>query len=567
MPPALPPRPARGPLWPVLALALAAAPGAAAPAEPAGTVLDWLHGVQLGATQGALLALRSVVDLTYEAVTVDRRTGDVVVSGLTLLPEVAWDPKRRCRIRAARLVLVGRSAGDGQRLDLSAEADRLTVPAECLQPAVGLMVGSFGYGTLELEDAALRLEFELPSGAARLYLDGSVPDAATVAVSADFDYLWLRDGSTLPPAAVDATAPGDGAAAGDRPAAVPVAVLSRAEVTVENTGLYERLAPLLMLQFGGPDAAAGQLRGLLAPLLEEAGGRLGPGASAFVDNLASELSRFMRDGDQLVLTLAPEGGVRLDDGLFQTPERAVAALAPRVSATAAPPEGLVSPAALRAALDAEGDLPEAARRRIGLALISGEGAPLNRAAGIALLEPLAASWDAEAAAAIAEALLALGEPARAYPMALRALAGQAARADALADRAEAAIDTGALLAAQQAAFEAWPGRQAWQAATEADEAAGAVSALARRGRAASEGRQMPRSYANAYRLASLAATAGDRGAAILRGRIDARLSDLDGVADPAWAALRADVEQAVLEAWMQPGGFGPRVMRTLREAD
>ena len=71
--------------------------------------------------------------------------------------------------------------------------------------------------------------------------------------------------------------------------------------------------------------------------------------------------------------------------------------------------------------------------------------------------------------------------------------------------------------------------------------------------AMSVGRGMPRSYMVAYAAATLAAAAGDRGAANLRDRMNARFGT-----DSAWLEAVSEAEAEALTAWVEDG-FGATV--------
>ena len=533
---------AHHPLRLAAAAALAALP-ATAPAQTdglAGAAQEAGRLLQQALVQYSLVAARSAVELTYDGVSVDPRGGGLAIDGLVIRPRLDWDPDRACTIRAERIALPGAGLPALDRLVLTAEIDGLTVEPECLEPGPALALQSFGYERFVLDAAALRLDYHLPSSAATLAIDADLAEAARLALSAEFGYLWL--------AGMD----GDG---GDPR---PVAELSHAELVVENAGAWERVSPMIEGQVGNLDALPQMVRALLGPALAGANGQPGPEARAFIDNAAEEVARFVRTGDRIVLTLAPEGGVMLGEDLFQSPATALATLAPRVSATPATLEDMIAPDRLAAAL-ADGADPSAEDRlAVGRALLTGRGAPLAPEAGRALLRPLAEAWDAGAAMLIAEHMAGAGEPARAYAMALRARAGAASGAAALLSRLEARLAAGGMIEAEEAALTAWPGRPGWTATRDTAIEDGDVSALARLAAAAEAGRGMPPSHMQAYYLAGLAAAAGDRSAAALRDRIDARFARPAGGVAPGWAEARAAALAATLETWTE-GGLAARI--------
>ena len=527
-----------------LAVAVAAAgPAAAQPTGPA-TLEEGVRFVQRAVIQYGLLAARSAVDLTYDGVTADPRSGDLVLEGLILRPRLDWDPERACEIAIDRIAIPATGAAGIDSVRFTAQLDGLVMAPECLEPGVGLALQSFAYERVEVESAAIRVSYHLPSAAADLEVSARVADAARVSLTAAFDYLWFT---------------GVTAADDERPPEPrPAAKLASAELVIENAGAWERLRPLVEQQAGNLDTLPQMVRALMGQMLAGPSGQVGPEARAFIDNVATEVARFAQKGDRLVVTLAPEGGVWLEESLFQTPAQMLAALEPRVSAAPSALADMIAPQRLSAAL-AEGAEPDPAERlAVGRALLTGIGAPLSPAEGRDLLAPLAEDWDPAAARLIAEAALEAGETARAHAMALRARAGGAAGAGALLARLEGRLDAGEIVTAQEAAFTAWPGKPDWTGARDEAIEAGDVTALAMLAADAEAGRGMPRSYTQAYYLAGLAAAAGDRGAAALRERITARFTGGDGVVEPGWAEARASAAAATLRTWTE-GGLAGRI--------
>lgn len=528
----------------VLVAGLAAVPSPApaqAPPIPAAAA-DALRFIQRAGIQYALLAARSAVDLTYEGVSVDPRSGAVVVDGLSLRPRLDWDPDRTCEIAVERIALPDGAAGGLETIAVVAELDGLSVATACLEPGPGLAVQSFGYDRILLDNASLSLDYHMPSAGAALRIAASMPDAARLTVTADFDYLWFtgvgRDGAREEPR--------------------PVAKLRAAELVLENEGLWERVSPVVEGQVGNLDALPQMIRALLGSALAGPGGQPGPEARAFIDNAAEEIARFTREGDRIVLSVAPPGGVWLGEDLLQTPAQALAALRPRLSAAPGAVVAMIPPSRLSAALGEGADPSRGERLAIGRALLTGVGAPLSPEEGLALVTPLAEDWHGEAAMLVAETAADRGDTARAYAMALRARAGGAPGAAGLLARLGARLSAGDVIAAQEAAFDAWPGKADWQAERDAAVEAGDVAALHAMAADAAAGRGMPASHTQAYYLAGLAAAAGDRAAAALRDRIAARFTRPDGTPAPGWAEARSAAARATLETWTQ-GGLAGRI--------
>ena len=136
------------------------------------------------------------------------------------------------------------------------------------------------------------------------------------------------------------------------------------------------------------------------------------------------------------------------------------------------------------------------------------------------------------------------------------MTGGEAGAIALADSIEATLPLVVVLAAQNEALE-WPGAAEAQAAAEQLIAAGDVAGMRRRAYATATGSLRPRNYPHAYYWASLAAAAGDRGAASLRQRLDDRFAGQEG-----WREAAEGSATAALETWS--GGLGETIAARVR---
>jgi hypothetical protein len=492
--------------------------------------------------QYAIMVTRSFVDLTYENITIEPGTNDLILSGVKLYPELDWDQNAECEVQIERLVAAGSNSFENAQSMF--EISGLSLPAACFDPDLAGMMSSFGYDGLVADTMSVEISYDLPSSAADISMQAAVVDAGDISVSAHFDYFWFR-------------IPIDGP--DDDP--IPVMQLGEAEIAFENTGLWERLEPMAAAQFGDLNAIPQMAQLMIGQAFTEGGTRT-PTAQeqAFVENVSSELARFLQEKNRIVVTSAPEGGVWLHEDLFDSPYDALATFQPVVSSTPIAYRALINTDELAAALGGGGGLDAAARLRIGNALLTGIGAPRSVSDGQALLQPLADQWNGEAAAMIAEALDETGNIAGAYAMALRAMAGGETSAIGLADSIEAEIPLADVLAAQEAARMAWP--SVGDSQNEAAEiiVSGDVSAMRRRAYAASIGRGQPRDYAAAYYWASLAAAGGDRGAANLRRRLDERFGGRDG---DAWQATAAAQASAALQTWTE-GGLGATISERVR---
>ena len=493
---------------------------------------DLFNLIQKISVHYQLVLARTFVDLTYDSVAVSADGMSVTINGAKVYPEVPWDQDGNCVVEIDRLASNGVLSFDTlhSRMDISG----VNVPAACLDPDIGGMMQSFGYDGLQADTMAIDISYNLPSSSADVSVQASIVDAADLSIAATFDYLWVR-------------VPLDGY--GDPE---PVAYLGEAEIAIENGGLWERLEPMVAAQMGDLNAVPQMAQMMVGQAFTEGGSRQ-PTADeqAFVDNLSSELARFLAEKNRIVVTVAPERSVKLGPDAFDGPGDIIALLKPEISGVPLAYRRMVSPDELSAALGGGGGLDDDARLRVGKALVTGIGAPRSLNDGAALLGPLADGWNAEAAMLVAQARAAGGDSVGGYAMALRGLAGGAQGSITLADELERELGIDEVLATQEATIDAWPGAGEATGQLEAMIGSGDVSGLRRMANRAATGKDMPRDYVTAYFLASLAAAGGDRGAANLRDRLDNQL-DSD-----AWNQAAAAAASEALQIWV--GGLGAAI--------
>ncbi|MEM6662179.1 MAG: hypothetical protein AAF666_08365 [Pseudomonadota bacterium] len=510
--------------------------GTAAPASAQTTVdaASFYNLFQKISAHYSILLARSFVDLTYDQLTIEPGTNTMVLSGLKIYPILDWDQEGNCEITVDRAV-----SGEQisfETLGTAAEISGIFVPAACLDPQVGGMLSGFGYEGLNFDSASLEIAYNLPESSADLSITAAVADAADVSISAQFDYLWFN-------------LPLDGY--GDP---LPVAQLGQAEVVIENKGVWERVEPMVAAQMGDLNAIPQMAQMMVGQAFTEGGTRQPTDAeNAFVQNLSGELARFLEEKNRIVITSAPDGGVWLDESVFDSPQNMISALEPSISATPAAYRSIVPPAAMAAALADGANPDEAARLSIGRALLTGVGAPRSLEDGGRLLEPLARAWNGEAAALLADAAADVGEDGFAYEMALIALASGDMSALGTADALESRMTLSQILELQGTVGDAWPGEAEYRTGFMEAIAAGDVGKLRKDANAASVGRGLPRSYEAAYTLATLAAAGGDRSAANLRDRLDRRFA---GNGD--WNELIGEAGSIALQIWTE-GGLGDAI--------
>ena len=479
----------------------------------------------------SVLLARSFVDLTYDQLTIEPGTMDLVVTGLKVYPILEYDTDGKCVISADRIV--GADSYSFARINSGMHATGVTIPAACFEPEIAGAMGQFGYEEIKIDSLSYEIGYSLPDSAADLSIRASIADALDVDVNAHFSYLWFN-------------IPMDGY--GDPR---PVAQLGSAEISIENKGLYDRLEPMVGAQFGGDPSAIPQIIKMSLGQMLGAGREMSDVEKAFVDNMAEEVGRFVTEKSRIVVTAEPEGGVWLDESAFDSPQNMISALRPVFSGVPSAYRKVIPPDMMQAALSG-GASPEDALR-IGEALVTGVGAPRSIDDAAKLLEPLARNWDGKAAALLAEGLASVGDNEGAYEMALIALAAGEMSASSVADNMENELGMDVVLAKQESVGDSWPEGDAFRQRFEDALAAGDVGAIRKIATDVSVGRSAPRSYKVAYMLATLAAAGGDRGAASLRDRMDIRFGD-----DEAWIPAAVEAGSTALQIWNE-GGLGAAI--------
>ena len=510
----------------VLAAALATGGvigSAPAKADTAADAQDVLAFLQRIASHYMILTARSFVDLTYDQLTIEPGTNNMVISGLKVYPVLDWDKDGKCEIAVERIV-----TGDVYSFETSStsiEVSGVTVPGACFEQDVAGMMASFGYEQIVVDQASIEVSYTLPSSSAEVIIQAAVKDAMDISLSGEFSYLWFN-------------IPMDG-----RGDPYPVAQLKSAEVAIENKGLWEKLEPMVGAQMGDVNQVPAMIQMGLAQMLAEGGTReLSAVETAFVENLAAEVGRFLSEKNRLVVTAAPDGGVWLDENAFDKPQNLISALRPVVSGVPAAYRRIVAPTDLTAALTGSPD--EATAMRVGEALVTGIGAPRSVSDGAKLLTPLAQAGNGKAAALLAQAFSESGDAATGYEMALIALAAGEMSALGVADKLEAKMKLADVLAAQERILQSWNDPNGFGAAMETAGKNGDVGAIRKAANALSVGSNTPRSYAAAYLMATIAAAGGDRGADSLRDRLNRRFGD-----DAAWRETVAKTEAEAVSIW------------------
>lgn len=483
--------------------------------------------------QTAVSAVRSQVEMTYDDIVLDLAAGRMAMTGLNVRPDLPWDEAGGCAARVDAIEIFSPA-----HLDVSKgriEIVGLDLPLACLPPDPQGMILAAGYERLQASSLAIDFDYRSGSSALDLAISGVVQDAIAIDVAAEFAYFWFQTPGGI---MGDVAADGD---FGGAPDAEPVADLAFAEITLADIGLLERAGPMLGAMIGGFETVPPMVEGMILQ-------QLGPDGQVFAGEMRGSVEAFLAGEEKLVLTIAPDAPIRLSPDLFEDPATLFAALDPSASGRAAAETALIDRALLDAALNGQ-DMSDEDRLILGEALATGVGAPLSAAAAREVLAPLADAGHPEAAM-IASQSYGADEVEEAYALALIAAAGGADGALSRLDRLEAGMPFDQIASSQQIISEALPSDvdDALNAAFEA----GDLVAIREFAILFDRGADVPRNYSDAYFLATLAAAGGDRGAAALRDRIDARLSRR-GAGSEGWADARSLASTDALREWVDGG--------------
>lgn len=514
------------------ALVAAALPGLAAAQEGPGFLeLITPNRLLQSLAQTGIMALRTQLDLKYGAMTIDVRTGRVTLTDLHLWPLPEWDEEGDCEISADRVTFKSSGLAELERIRVGLLAEGVAVAQACFPPDAGEGFAMLGIDAVEAPRINAEVVYHIPSSAAEIHAHAAVDGVATVDATADFSYVWVdgRDDMEEPD---------------------PVMYLRRATLTAENDGLWQALKPMLPPEFTSDNAGAvieGVLREGLADLNREARdadgdpGQLTETQQEFLASVVAAWPAFLASPETLVAETRIDGDVYLDLAAIEDdPRELFEALRPVVALAPASVTELLPAALLSQAMGAEAAaMPEADRRRVGLALVTGRGAPRNLAAGITLLAPLAEAGDGEAAMAMSAAVEARA-PAEAYRWALLAGAAGAEGAAARLDALERELGLAPALRVQA------------QVAGGAPEIGtlGSIAEIRDRAAARFSGLGMSRSLGHAALWAMLGAAAGDAESAAILAEIDARVAAAGKPGRAAWAEIEARASAAAMEAWL-----------------
>lgn len=517
-----------------LVTALAATPALAqqteAPQRPSLWDMFSVERLATSLAHGLMGSARALADIRYDAISVDPVAARIDFIGLRIEPLLPGAPGP-CRIDAAQATLRGAPLDRIEAGRFLLVLDDVAMAQGCLPPDMAPLGALTGPGPIRAARVEADLNYDYASGGADLRISADFERLAAVQFHADMDYVSYRmhPYRQEPSFAVD---------------------LNAAQLSLTDLGAWAIARNFLPPEMKTPEALSQTVTMGTLELLKELNGFISPEPSAeqraFAKEVGALAGRFGDDAPRLVLaTDIADRPLRLDDAAMGDFQALFARLAPTAGTSAPDLARLIPVAQLETTIGAK-DAPENALET-GLALISGVGAPRNVAEGLRLLEPLARTGNARAAAEIARAL-ADRAPAEGYGYALRANAAGTSGMLALTNRIERDLPFEAMMSAQDAAL----GGATPDPALYRD-----PRAMRDAMRGFFTGTDRPRSYAAAYYWALIASAAGDASGVALRNDI-AEMMRLRGDA-ARWQEVAARLENAALRQWIDSDV--PRALR------
>ncbi|MDU8911645.1 hypothetical protein [Aestuariicoccus sp. MJ-SS9] len=497
-----------------------------------------------GLIQYGILAARTQVDLTYQALTVDMLAGRAVLTELELYPLPVWDDEGACKVSVDRVVLTSAPAGDIDNLRLRASLYGVKTHRACFPPDSWPMFAMLQLAEPSVPHATISVDYHIPSAGARVGAHVVADGLMAVDLAADFDYFWF-DGSQ------------------DMEEPEPVAFLNSAVLSVENLGVWDKVSNILPPSLTDPAAAPDAVTGMLSQMLTDmnrAGAEPGDAPppltdaqQGFIAAAATAWGGFLAAPQRLVLEtqIDPDNPQYLDFVYWEEePAEVFNVLAPRVSLVPSAATKALPADTIRRALSAEEtDLSADEKLTVGRALVTGVGAPRSVNAGIGLLVGLARDGDIAAASALSEALEPR-DPRNAYGWALIAAANGAEGAMARLDRLERSLPFADILSVQAEVQGDRPHPL---------DPLDSVAAVKAEARARLTGTGQPRNYMIAAMWAMIAKAAGDAEGSALLEEIDQRAARAGTDATEAWAESEARASDLAMEAWIGqdlPARFG-----------
>ncbi|WP_226780984.1 hypothetical protein [Oceaniglobus trochenteri] len=487
--------------------------------------------------QSGIMALRTQVDLKYGEMSVDLAAGHLNLTDITLWPVFQWDAEGACSISFDRLTIRAAPLNRPDLIRLKVQAQGASAPEACFPAEARQAFAMAQIDSLRVPRLTVDLEYDIAQAEADIHAYTQLDGVAALDVTADFSYLWF-DGSK------------------DMENPEPVAYLRRAALTVENLGGYEAVKGMIPPPFTDPAQAPaileGMIGGALASMNRDAApadatgdpSALNEAQTAFVASAKAVWPAFLQNPGRIVLETgaAPGDDIYLDILSYEdNPAQAFSDMRPRLALAPATARATLPVALIEQALaETPNDLSTDDRRRVGIALATGVGAPRNVPLGTRILTALAQDGDAVAAQELSAALE-LRQPSEAYRWAL--VAGAAGRSGAAArlDRLERVLPFAEVLALQDDVLGdvQHPLEALQRIASMRNEAMFRLSGIGR-----------VRSYGVAALWATMGAAAGDGESLDILRQIDERVRRADPEGRAAWAEAEAAASDLAMQAWM-----------------
>lgn len=504
------------------ALAALLTTSAMAEPAPASNSMFSPSNIVAGVLRMAVSYGRMIADIRYDALEVDPMRGELVMRELTV---AGLGPHANCRVSLGRMRVSGISIWGAEDSRVRLDAADISVANNCFGANAAMIGMVTGGDVIPVSDLAIDMRQSMGRGALVADIEINSPDIARIEGTANFDYVsYVAPGilkemvndeqSSLltDPEADDFPGSEDDDMTDSTPEMGLRGTLRSAHLSVENLGVWERMQPMIppgMLDSATIDNIVSAEPGTELHGIEQ--------------DLADAAKAFIAEPTRVTAEIRPDQPIAFDSTEWKTPQDAATLFKPGfTNALPTPPIALIAD-------PAEDDEDP---RALGLALARGQGVPQNINRAIELLTPM--QDEGEVALALAD-LKTASDPAAAYAHALTAAETGTPGALSMLDRIEARLPTADLLAAQPAADSDLPDSVFTSAVALRD------AALARE-----EGDGAPRSYALAWRLASLAAAAGDSPAQSLMARLDARFGG-----EPTWIETRDEAADLAMSDWSE----------------
>lgn len=500
---------------------------------------EWLSAisperiVQQG-LQTAIMMARTQFDLQYGSIDVDILSSRVSVNEIVAWPLPDWDENGDCTVEIDRLTLQGAPLDDPNRIRMKAQMLGAWVAAACVPPDGRAPLSMAGLEDIYVPRLTLDLDYDVARAGADAHAFAEIEGVANVDLTAAFSYLWF-----------------DGRDNMDNPD--PVIFLSSATLALENRGLWEQMQAMAPPPLSDPAQAPAMIDGMLRQALAGINAQAAPEGSApaplsdaqeaLIASAAETWTLFLANPQRLVLETGIEPGsdVFVDVILYEDDPLALFDdLQPRFSLAPSASRMAIDAALLQTALNDPGALGADDRLAVGRALVSGDGAPRNRSAGMTVLQGLAEAGDGDAAMAMSQALAALS-PDQAYQWALVAGAAGNRTAPAQLDRLERQLSLAQVLQLQSQQI---PNTPLPAAALES------ISSLRAEAAARLSGNGQSRSYALAALWAMLGAAAGDAESSDILAQIDRIVATAPTDDQQAWAAVESEASSVATRVWI-----------------